>query len=199
MDQPSFYSLTPAAHSKPALHYKCQKRHIQFQPLCVKERPLHTKPVYRIVGGTATEPCQLRRVQDVPSKEYDFHKSQLGFKQRVPDLFRMRNQLSYASLGDKPYKVVESSPEFYKGGGLMAGSTNVFRQPHQNRLCSYDFATIGSYEATNPARTRWAERRQHDAKHEDYEAVHALSQWEQTTLNEVHPGLPAYDSSDDEP
>ena len=181
----------PPARSAPQGKRRPEKRHIQFEPLPRNEKPLHMKMIY------AEEAAQ--RVQDVPSSEYDFHKMQMGFKQRVPDLLCKRNQLSYTSLGDKPYKAVERSDEFYRDGGLVAGSTNVSRLPHQNRLSSNDFATVNSYEATNPARTRWAERRQHDAKHEDYEAVHALSQWEQTTLNEVHPGLPAYDSSDDEP
>lgn len=39
------------------------------------------------------------------------------------DFESQRNNITVASLGDKPYKYPEQAPDFYKPGGLIAGST----------------------------------------------------------------------------
>lgn len=44
-------------------------------------------------------------------------------KQRVNTMYDQRNGLPMASLGDKNYKSPDYIPNFFKEGGLIAGST----------------------------------------------------------------------------
>jgi len=44
-------------------------------------------------------------------------------KARILGLEGQRNGLGVTSLGDKPYQYPEYQPNFYKSGGLIAGST----------------------------------------------------------------------------
>lgn len=49
---------------------------------------------------------------------------------RIEGLDQQRNNLGVATLGDKPYKYPEYSPNFYHPGGLIAGSTAFHRAGH---------------------------------------------------------------------
>lgn len=133
-----FSSLGPIiTESKP----RPERKHIQVSSS--KEGsylPHHTKIVRTDKGF---------RVQDLPTDEFDFHKTQMGLKKRVTDLLNMRNTLPQKSAGDKPYKKPEYSNKFYHEGGLVIGSTNINRFKHQGKSVSNnDFATVVSYEAT---------------------------------------------------
>ncbi len=44
-------------------------------------------------------------------------------KQRIKTIYEQRNGLPMASLGDKIYKNPDYSTDFFKDGGLIAGST----------------------------------------------------------------------------
>lgn len=50
--------------------------------------------------------------------------SVMNRKKRVPSLYEQRNKFIHTNLGDKSYKVVENSTDFFKEGGLIVGSTN---------------------------------------------------------------------------
>lgn len=44
-------------------------------------------------------------------------------KLRITTFEDQRNYVGVASMGDKPYKYPEYEPNFFKPGGLIAGST----------------------------------------------------------------------------
>ena len=45
-------------------------------------------------------------------------------KKRILSLYEQRNGMINTNLGDKTYKNVDNSPDFFKEGGLIVGSTN---------------------------------------------------------------------------
>ena len=45
-------------------------------------------------------------------------------KKRILSLYEQRNKMINSNPGDKNYKCVENSPDFFKDGGLIVGSTN---------------------------------------------------------------------------
>lgn len=47
----------------------------------------------------------------------------MGSKKRVTTMFEARNGLPMAALGDKNYKTVDYQPNFFREGGLVAGSS----------------------------------------------------------------------------
>jgi hypothetical protein len=134
-----FASLGPIITDKKP---RPERKHIQIPPS--KEGPYlpNTTKMVRIENGS--------RVQDLPTNEFDFHKTQMGLKIRVPGLLEKRNSLPMKTAGDKPYKKPEQSLGFYHEGGLVVGSSNVARLKHQGKSVSNnDFATVISYDATS--------------------------------------------------
>jgi hypothetical protein len=47
----------------------------------------------------------------------------MGQKMRVANMYNQRNGLPMAALGDKHYKLPDYTPDFFKEGGLIAGSS----------------------------------------------------------------------------
>jgi hypothetical protein len=47
----------------------------------------------------------------------------MGSKKRTENMYDQRNGCGMTSLGDKIYKAPEFSTNFFKGGGLVTGST----------------------------------------------------------------------------
>eukprot|EP01041_Mallomonas_annulata_P014206 gene14206-30226_t len=66
------------------------------------------------------------KAADLRSDGYDLEPI-LNRKQRVKSLDDLRNNIPLAKLGDKAYSVPEQSPNFFVSEGLIAGSTNTYR------------------------------------------------------------------------
>ena len=58
--------------------------------------------------------------------EYDVEHS-MNRKKRIKSLKQQRNNYNIGNNGDKTYRFAECSPDFFKGGGLIPGSTNTIR------------------------------------------------------------------------
>jgi hypothetical protein len=168
---------------------RAEKKHIiQSFPDEVSEYRIHMKTVLSETG---------KRIQDLPTDEYNFHQTQIGRKVRVEGLEQMRNGLDVKSLGDKSYKKPEHSSGFYREGGLITGSTVASRVPHQGKsAANNDFATVLSYEATHPMRIKWKDRERQMKEDEDSEAIRQLIEWEKTILKESNPKYVDPDISD---
>ena len=166
-----------------------ERKHVtQNFPSDGPEYKIHMKTVLSEAG---------KRIQDNETEEFDFHRTQIGKKVRVEGLEKLRNGLDVKALGDKPYKKPEHSTGFYREGGLINGSTNVNKVPHQGKNAgSNDFATVLSYEATNPKRTKWKDRERKMKEDEDSEAIRQLIEWEKTILKESNPKYVDPDISD---
>jgi hypothetical protein len=178
--EPEFSKVRPRA----------EKKHLRDEPADLNE------PEYRVHMKTVYGE-NLARVQDNPTEEFNFHFTQLGRKIRVETHDKQRNGLEVRALGDKTYKKCEQSSGFYKEGGLITGSTNVSRIPHQGKsAANNDFATVLSYDATNPARTKWKDRERKIKEDEDSEAMRQLIEWEKTILKEANPKYVDPDLSD---
>ena len=169
---------------------RAEKKHIQ-QNEANSDNPeyrIHMKTIFKETG---------RRIQDLPTEEYNFHLTQIGRKIRVNDLDAQRNGLEVIAPGDKSYKKPEHSSGFYQEGGLITGSTIVNRVSHQGKsAANNDFATVLSYEATNPARIKWKDREIKMKEDEDSEAIRQLIEWEKTILKESNPKYVDPDISD---
>lgn len=136
------------------------------------------------------------RPQDLPSLDYDFHKTRLGRKKRVEDL---RNGLPVSSLGDKIYGAVEFAPQFFKQEGLAPTCTYRRRVKAADKGAAGVFETVQSYAATNPARMTWRERIAKQEAEGSQKDIDDLIAWERTTLKEIYPNLPDPDETDEEP
>ena len=104
----------------------------------------------------------------------------MGIKKAITDLPDKRNNLELKSLGDKPYKFSEESANFYKGGGLIPGST----QPEKMEKKSTGNTKIVDYYAnldlTKPVPTKglkWKDKLKLEALAEDKKAVNDLIKW----------------------
>jgi len=51
------------------------------------------------------------------------HEKSMGTKKRIQTVYDARNGMGMVSNGDKIYKSPEYAPQFYKEGGLIAGSS----------------------------------------------------------------------------
>ena len=60
-------------------------------------------------------------------------------KSRIKSLVEQRNRMPMASLGDKNYKHPDYTPNFFKEGGLIAGSTNQLRMKSGGNGKAIDF------------------------------------------------------------
>lgn len=65
----------------------------------------------------------------------------MGSKKRTENMYDQRNGCGMTSLGDKIYKAPEFSTNFFKGGGLVTGSTNVKKKNTGGQGKNVDFYT----------------------------------------------------------
>lgn len=95
--------------------------------------------------------------KDKKSAEYTFEKT-MGGKLRTGALSQMRNGISVAKLGDKPYGFPEYSSNYYKLEGVVPGQSICNRPKTQSRIGATDFADLRSYAQINPNRMLWKDR-----------------------------------------
>ena len=104
----------------------------------------------------------------------------MGQKGRVPGLIDRRNKLPYTSLGDKPYKYVEDAPEYYKKGGLIAGSTHPEKMEKKGagntKIIDY-YATLDLSKKIMNKNLLWTEKVKKGELEEDKKAVSELISW----------------------
>lgn len=101
-----------------------------IKPVHLPEQKERIRPErLHVDGGRETDrEIDLRGIKsyDESNRSRDKHfivEDQMQRKVRFYGLQSLRNDLTVASLGDKSYKYPEYAPDFYKEGGLIAGST----------------------------------------------------------------------------
>jgi len=107
----------------------------------------------------------------------------MGQKKIIASVDEQRNGLDYRSMGDKPYKNPEYASNFYKEGGLVAGSTIQKRKNKPGEI-SYQNKQKGPLF---PGRLTWKEKEQIDQKTDEVKCVQELFDWEKQTLKEANP------------
>lgn len=112
----------------------------------------------------------------------------------------VRNQLPAVSKGDKAYRVPEYSQDFFRPGGLVAGSTNTRRPRHSSKL-NVDFYENFQMVPPSPSRKLWKDTVRINALTDEQRQVEDLQDWERTTLKEVDPKyrVAGEDSDEDGP
>ena len=116
------------------------------------------------------------------NSEYTLEKK-MGRKTTVEFLDEQRNFLPYRTLGDKTYKNPEYSDNFFKEGGLVAGSSIRKRPPKADSFQDKSHVKIPHKPGTMIAKEREAKQ----IVDEDRKAVCDLGDWEQNTLKEANP------------
>jgi hypothetical protein len=90
----------------------------------------------------AVDEKQQMPVSQLRSSEYNLE-GQMTRKQRISGIDQQRNEIPIASFGDKAFKIADSSPGFFAGGGLIAGSTIRPRPPKQFKGSQQEEDTLG--------------------------------------------------------
>lgn len=104
-----------------------------------------------------------------------------------------------ASLGDKIYKSVAFEPGFFKGRGLIPGSTNSLRSVHQRGGAVNFYADINLEKKLNPGSKNYETVVREQSHRDEVNTVRGTRFWERDILAEVDDQYdPDDDSSDEE-
>jgi len=168
-----------------SLPYLCRevgvkKIEVEYQP--VKPRPERFHFEEKLSGhmdpnkgGLMADPNKLQRTENEHALEND-----MGLKKRIEGFEGKRNELPYTSLGDKPYKYAEDSSNFFKEGGLIAGSSHPEKMEKKgagnSKIVDY-YATLDLSKATMKKGLTWKEKVKQEQLTEDKKAVNDLIAW----------------------
>ena len=108
----------------------------------------------------------------------------------------LRNSIPCSSLGDKIYKHPTYQNDFFKGDGLIVGSTNTYKKKTAARLNEVDFTIDKSVKWPLRERTTWKDKIAKEVKQNDLESVKNTELWENNILKEARPEW--VDPDDDE-
>ena len=123
---PGKRKLNPFIHDD---SYKPQKRYIEpkYSELPVHPRNVGIRPPGQInsdfIAPLFQKKIRASYSRDNSKNEYGVE-SVMNRKKRILSLYEQRNKMINTNPGDKNYKVVENSPDFFIEGGLIVGSTN---------------------------------------------------------------------------
>ena len=108
--------------------YKPQKRHLvplSIEPIeRFRSRNFHPKDQFYSTNIAPFLQRKIRVKQNIPNMTEYQVESVMNRKKRILSLGEKRNFMKTCKPGDKNYNCVENSPDYYKEGGLIPGSTN---------------------------------------------------------------------------
>lgn len=120
----------------------------------------------------------------VDDKEYTIEEK-MNRKKRVYSLFDQRNHLINHFPGDKPYKIVENSVNFFKEGGLIAGSTNRIKYNKSMKKGEDNFyQTLDLRIKILDKKKTWDYKVNEENMIKDKNYVLSLNNWEKNTFEE---------------
>jgi len=124
----------------------------------------------------------------------------MGSKKRTENMYDQRNGCGMQSLGDKIYKSPEFSTNFFHGGGLITGSTNVAKKNTGGQGKNIDFYSDLKVDGPlNKGTKTYVAVTKAQNKALEVNDVSGLKDWERTILTEVDGNYdPDDDSSDEE-
>jgi hypothetical protein len=110
----------------------------------------------------------------------------MGNKKRLPTLDKIRNGLPIISPGDKIYRSVEYSPDYFKMEGLVVGSTNKLNNAKSTAKKGDNFFdTINMKISTLDQDKLWKNRCVRESFEYDDNYVKNLNTWEDNYLEEI--------------
>ena len=111
--------------------------------------------------------------------------SMMNRKKRIYSLDQQRNYYQRVNPGDKNYRYVEQTPDFYKEGGLIVGSTNRIRiTDNFNKLRNNIYQTMDLNIKSLDASKLWKSKVKQEKENNDLEYVNKLELWEKMYVNE---------------
>ena len=104
-------------------------------------------------------------------------------KKRILSLYEQRNGMINSNLGDKTYKIVDNSPDFFKEGGLIVGSTNRINYNKTARKGEDNFyQTLDLDIKVLNGDKIWNKKLENENLFVDKEYVKNLNQWEENNF-----------------
>ena len=106
-------------------------------------------------------------------------------KKRILSLGKKRNYMKVCKPGDKNYNCVENSPDYYKIGGLIPGSTHRINYKKSTRKGEDKFYQTINLDIKVLDRNKlWTYRETQDSINSDRKYVENLNLWENKFLDE---------------
>ena len=106
-------------------------------------------------------------------------------KKRTYSLEQQRNDYKEVNPGDKNYRYAEYSPDFFKGGGLIVGSTNKIRiTDNCNYFKNNIYQTMELNRKIMDTEKIWRNKILKEREKNDSEYVYNLEKWEKEYIKE---------------
>ena len=106
-------------------------------------------------------------------------------KKRIYSLEQQRNYYRECNPGDKNYRYAECSPDFFKEGGLIVGSTNRIRiTDNFNKLRNNIYQTMDLNKKTLDINKLWKSKILKEREKSEADYVFNLEQWEKQYIQE---------------
>jgi len=107
-------------------------------------------------------------------------------KKRILTLDAQRNYFKKISPGDKNYRYSECSPDYYKEGGLIVGSSNRIRiSDNYSKLKNDIYKTMDLNVKSLDVNKLWKNKIKKERENSEIDYVSKLEQWEKEYVNEV--------------
>ena len=184
---PGKRKLYPLVHDDT---YRAQKRYIEpkYSEQPTYPRNIGIRPPEQMgldfIAPLFQKKIRVNFSRDTAKREYGVE-SVMTRKKRILSLCEQRNQMRLTNPGDKTYKCVENSPDFFKEGGLIVGSTN---RMNYNKTTSkgndtfYQTLDLGIKVLNNEK--LWKSKIEKESLDIDKNYVSNLNKWEENTLEE---------------
>lgn len=106
-------------------------------------------------------------------------------KKRILTLDAQRNYYKKIVPGDKNYRYSECSPDYYKEGGLIVGSSNRIRiTDNYNKLRNDIYKTMDLNVKSLDVNKLWKNKIKKEKENSEIDYVSKLEQWEKEYINE---------------
>ena len=106
-------------------------------------------------------------------------------KKRIYSLEQQRNYYKKINPGDKNYRYVEHSPDYFKEGGLVVGSTNRIRiTDNFHKLRNNIYQTMDLNIKSLDHSKLWKNKLKQESDINDNNYVHKLELWEKIYVRE---------------
>ena len=111
--------------------------------------------------------------------------SMMNKKKRISSLEQQRNYYKKINPGDKNYRYVEHSPDYFKEGGLIVGSTNRIRiTDNFHKLRNNIYQTMDLNIKSLDQDKLWKSKIKQESDKNDYDYVNKLELWEKIYVKE---------------
>ena len=184
---PGKRKLYPLVHDDT---YKPQKRYIvpHYSEPPYHPRNIGIRPPGQInsdfIAPLFQQKIRVNNSKDSSKIEYPVE-SVMTRKKRILSLYEQRNEMINCNPGDKNYKCVENSTDFFKEGGLIVGSTNRMNYNKTTRKGDDNFyKTLDLRIKVLDDDKLWTSKINRENLETDKTYVANLNQWEKNTFEE---------------